>query len=75
MSNHTHKDVGIRYYSNDGKLLTPDTPSRYITAGYSYAGDAFYIPRGLLLPTPAGYTSDGIPFYDIPTMVIICFSF
>lgn len=61
---------GVRYYSNDGKLLTADTPSRYLTAGYSYSGHAFYLPRGLAFPAPTGFTSDGIAFYDIPSMLL-----
>jgi hypothetical protein len=62
-------DAGIRFYSAEGKLLTPDTTGRFITGGYSYDGTPFYIPRGLILPSPAGFTTDGIAFYDIPSML------
>ena len=61
---------GLRFFSADGKLLTPDTPARFVTGGYSYSGNAFYIPRGLSLPPPAGFTSDGIAYYDIPSMLL-----
>ena len=57
---------GSRYYAS----LKNDTnlPKNQL-AGYDSEGNPFFIPRGFTLPQPSGFTIDGIPFYDIPSLV------
>ncbi|KAJ3408961.1 hypothetical protein HDV05_004665, partial [Chytridiales sp. JEL 0842] len=57
---------GIRFYSPEGKL---SDGSRLQVGGYDNNGHPFYIPKGCSVPQPVGFTSDGIPYYDIPALM------
>ncbi|KAJ3371494.1 hypothetical protein HDU91_005136 [Kappamyces sp. JEL0680] len=62
---------GTRFYAGDrGKGYMADTilPKNQL-AGYDCSGHPIFVPRGFTLPQPSGFTADGIPFYDIPTII------
>ncbi|KAI8899374.1 hypothetical protein BC833DRAFT_375645 [Globomyces pollinis-pini] len=59
---------GSRYYSEKHKEST-DSGFKNQIAGYDCDGQPFFIPRGFTLPSPSGYTIDGIPYYDVPTLI------
>ncbi|KAI9106297.1 hypothetical protein DFS34DRAFT_58191 [Phlyctochytrium arcticum] len=59
--------LGTRFYTADGK--TPNDPGRNHIAGYDNTGHPFYIPKGCSVPPPAGFTTDGIGYYDIPSLM------
>ncbi|KAJ3397657.1 hypothetical protein HDU92_005399 [Lobulomyces angularis] len=57
--------LGSRFYNVEGK---PENPRNQL-AGYDNTGQPFFIPRGCSIPQPAGFTVDGIAYYDIPSMM------
>ncbi|KAJ3053387.1 hypothetical protein HK097_004394 [Rhizophlyctis rosea] len=59
---------GVRFYPADPKIPI-DQSGRNILSGYDNAGQPFYVPRGCTLPPPAGFTPDGIAYYDIPSLL------
>ena len=63
-------NVGTRYYSAVDKKGSPEvTAPKNQLAGYDSEGHPIFIPRGFTLPAPSGFTVDGIPFYDIPSLI------
>ncbi|KAJ3256192.1 hypothetical protein HK103_005651 [Boothiomyces macroporosus] len=60
---------GNRYYSVDKKNTQSEFAQKNMMAGYDNDGNPFYVPRGFTLPSPSGFTVDGIPFYDIPSLI------
>jgi hypothetical protein len=59
--------VGTRYYAGHQSQLTA---SRNMLGGYDLNGNPFYVPKMYTLPNPCGFTVDGIPFYDAPTIIL-----
>lgn len=53
--------LGTRFYSTEQK----DTPPKNQIAGYDNQGQPFFLPRLCSIPQPAGFTNDGIAYYDI----------
>jgi hypothetical protein len=63
---------GTRYYSGDrgkGPQVSDSLLPKNQLAGYDTEGHPFFIPRGFSLPQPSGFTVDGIPFYDVPSII------
>lgn len=60
--------MGTRFYNKTSKIPS-DAGVRNQIAGYDYNGFPFFLPRGCSIPSPAGFTVDGIPYYDIPTIM------
>ncbi|KAJ3321339.1 hypothetical protein HDV06_004443 [Boothiomyces sp. JEL0866] len=60
---------GNRYYPADKKNAQSEFTQKNLLAGYDNDGNPFYVPRGFTLPSPSGFTVDGIPFYDIPSLI------
>jgi hypothetical protein len=60
---------GQRYYSHETKRGLGDPNHINQLAGYDSDGNPFYTPRGFVLPPPSGFSVDGIPYYDIPSLM------
>lgn len=61
---------GTRYYSEERAKGPVDFAiQKHQLAGYDAEGHPFYVPRGFAIPPPSGFTADGIPFYDISTLI------
>ncbi|KAJ1336456.1 hypothetical protein BSLG_007240 [Batrachochytrium salamandrivorans] len=56
-------NFGTRFYSGDGTLV--EGGQRNILAGIDVYGYPFFVPRGFSIPAPSGFTTDGIPYYDV----------
>ncbi|KAJ3042819.1 hypothetical protein HDV00_006640 [Rhizophlyctis rosea] len=59
---------GVRFYAADPKVPMDQSGRNQLT-GYDNTGQPFYIARGCTLPPPAGFTPDGIAYYDIPSLL------
>ncbi|KAI9202395.1 uncharacterized protein BJ171DRAFT_584296 [Polychytrium aggregatum] len=60
-------NFGTRFYI-EGRS-TPNDSAKNLVAGYDNSGFPIFLPRGCNLPSPSGFTPDGIAFYDIPSMM------
>jgi hypothetical protein len=58
--------MGTRFYQ--AGLGAKETARNQI-AGYDNTGQPFFLPKYCSLSTPAGFTVDGIPYYDIVSFV------
>ncbi|KAK5666267.1 hypothetical protein QVD99_007029 [Batrachochytrium dendrobatidis] len=59
--------MGTRFYSGDGKLS--EGGQRNMFAGIDVEGNPFFVPRGFSIPVPSGFTVDGIPYYDVVSLM------
>ena len=60
---------GTRFYNVD-ENAPADGPGRNQVAGYDHNGLPFFIPKGFSVPQPSGFSVDGIPYYDIPSIML-----
>jgi hypothetical protein len=58
--------LGTRFYQSG--VGAKETPRNQI-AGYDNLGQPYFLPKHCTLATPAGFTVDGIPYYDIISFV------
>ncbi|KAI8908562.1 hypothetical protein EDD86DRAFT_270613 [Gorgonomyces haynaldii] len=55
---------GERFYASKQQ-----TTHKHMLAGYDNNGQPFFLPKGFASIPPSGFTVDGIPFYDVFSMV------
>jgi hypothetical protein len=76
--------TGIKYYHNSkvegsnasaaasALAISWDTTSQFVNqfAGFDYFGEPIFIPKGCKVPHPAGFTYEGIPYYDLTSILL-----